>query len=131
MAWENLYRDAGWVFTYEDGRPLNPNYLSATFRQFVARIGLHRLTFLGLPHEHTSLLLPAGMPITAVSQRLGRASSGITGDLYSHLLDDTDRHLADAIERALRGTQSRVHTQCAHTTTFGRRAPRGEEGNPR
>ena len=100
-VWENLYRGEGWVFTYEAGRPLNPYYISATFRKLVARSGLPRLTFHGLRHEHASLLLSAGMPITAVSKRLGHASSGITGDLYSHLLDDTDRKMADAIEGIL------------------------------
>ncbi|MDQ1531609.1 MAG: hypothetical protein QOE37_1714 [Microbacteriaceae bacterium] len=50
------------------------------------------------------------MQITAVSKRLGHASSAITSDLYSHLLDDIDLQMADAIEDVLDGTAPRLHT---------------------
>lgn len=109
-AWENQYHDDGWVFTYPDGRPLSPYYISQSFRDLVNRSGLPHLTFHGLRHEHASLLLAAGMPITAVSKRLGHASIAITSDLYSHLLDDIDRQMADAIESVLDSTATRLHT---------------------
>lgn len=112
---ENQCRDDGWVFTYEDGRPLSPYYISQIFRKLVRGTGLPHLTFHGLRHEHASLLLAAGMPITAVSKRLGHASIAITSDLYSHLLDDVDRQMADAIEGVLSPTATSVHTRRAHT----------------
>lgn len=108
--WENQYHDGGWVFTYEDGRPLSPYYVSQSFRALVDRADLPHLTFHGLRHEHASLLLAAGMPITAVSKRLGHASSAITSDLYSHLLDDIDRQMADAIEAILGSSSTDLHT---------------------
>lgn len=91
------------MFTYEDGRPLDPHYISKAFRRIVRAIDLPHLTFHGLRHEHASLLLSAGVPITAVSERLGHASAAITSDLYSHLLEDADRRMADAVETVLAG----------------------------
>jgi integrase len=114
--WENQYHDDGWVFTYEDGRPLSPYYISQSFRTLVDRAELPHLTFHGLRHEHASLLLAAGMPITAVSKRLGHASSAITSDLYSHLLDDIDRQMADAIEGVLDGSSAGLHTHRTRKT---------------
>ena len=90
-----------WVFTYEDGRPVNPYYISDVFRRLVKQAGLPQLTFHGLRHEHASLLLSAGASITAVSKRLGHSSASITSDLYSHLLDDADRSMADAVQDVL------------------------------
>lgn len=122
--WENLYQDAGWVFTYPDGRPLNPYYISDVFRKLVARAGLPHLTFHGLRHEHASLLLSAGVPITAVSEGLGHASTAITGDPYSDLLDDADRQMADAIETVLRSGDPGSHTHRTHEALTGRSKPR-------
>ena len=108
-TWGSSYEDGGWVFTYEDGRPLQPHYISKVFRRIVAGLDLPHLTFHGLRHEHASLLLSAGVPITAVSKRLGHASAAITSDLYSHLLDDADRRMADAVDTVLGTSNEKVH----------------------
>jgi hypothetical protein len=71
------------------------------------------LTFHGLRHEHASLLLSAGVPITAVSKRLGHASAAITSDHYSRLLEDADGRMADAAESVL-GFSAQLHTHCTH-----------------
>jgi integrase len=109
-VWTHWRADDGWVFTYDDGRPLNPYYISDVFRKLVAQAGLPQLTFHGLRHEHASLLLSAGVSITAVSKRLGHASAAITSDLYSHLLDDADRQMADAVESVLGAPDPTAHT---------------------
>ena len=111
--WSDRAPDEDWVFTYDDGRPLNPYYISDVFRKLVAQAGLPHLTFHGLRHEHASLLLSAGVPILAVSKRLGHALAAITSDLYSHLLDDADRQMADAVESVLGTPVAAAHT--SHT----------------
>ena len=113
-SWVEGYEDSGLVFTHEDGRPLHPYYISEIFRRLVQEAGLPHLTFHGLRHEHASLLLSAGVPITAVSKRLGHASAAITSDLYSHLLDDADRRMADAVETVLESSARSVHTFRTH-----------------
>jgi integrase len=90
---------------------VNPYFISDLFRKLVAQ--LPHLTFHGLRHEHASLLLSAGVPITAVSKRLGHASAAITSDQYSHLLEDADRRMADAVESVL-GLSAQLHTLHTH-----------------
>lgn len=46
-----------------------------------------RLTPHSLRHTHASLLLERGMPIDAISRRLGHDGSRITQDVYLHLTD--------------------------------------------
>lgn len=52
-----------------------------------------------LRHAHASELLAAGVPITAVSRRLGHASATITLGIYAHLVDAVDERVADVVRR--------------------------------
>ncbi len=97
-AWADAWQDGGWVFTYEDGRPLRPEYVSQTFDRLVDRSGLPKLRFHDLRHQHASLLLSGGVDIAIVSKRLGHANIAITSDLYSHLLAGANQQAADAGE---------------------------------
>ena len=55
----------------------------------------------GLRHLHASLLLAQGLPIPAVSQRLGHANSAITMAVYAHALSQDDSQATAAIARAI------------------------------
>ena len=51
-----------------------------------------------LRHTHGSSLLSKGVPLPAVSARLGHADTNITARIYSHALPDDDARAADARE---------------------------------
>jgi integrase len=108
--WGDAYTDEGWVFTYENGKPLQPEYLSKTFQRFVEASGLPRIRFHDLRHEHASLLLSGGVEMAVVSKRLGHSTISITSDLYSHLLEDANRAAADAAEQMLPAKNRSAHT---------------------
>lgn len=99
--WGAAYVDSGQVFTYEDGRPLRPEFISRSFETLVAQSGLPRMSFHDLRHEHASLLLSGGVDIAVVSKRLGHSTISVTSDLYSHLLSDANRSAAEAVESVL------------------------------
>ena len=68
----------------EDGRPLDPSYVTRTFQQL--RRGLVAscpLTFHGLRHSAVSLMLASGADIAVVSKLMRHASIAITADVYS------------------------------------------------
>jgi integrase len=73
----------------------------AALRRLCDRLGLPAMTPHGLRHLHASLLIDEGVPITAVSARLGHANPQITMRLYAHALPGQDRMAAEAIDRAL------------------------------
>jgi integrase len=67
-----------------DGRPLRLAVVSRALGEACARAGVSRLSMHGFRHLHGSLLLDLGLPLPAVSRRLGHAHPGITAAVYSH-----------------------------------------------
>lgn len=64
-------------------------------------IGAPELRIHDLRHTHAAWLISAGVPLTAVSRRLGHASITVTSDRYGHLLDEVDDRLIGAANKAL------------------------------
>jgi integrase len=52
--------------------------------------GLGGLRFHDLRHTHATLLLQAGVPVAAVSARLGHANAAVTLGIYSHTITDAE-----------------------------------------
>ncbi len=97
IAWGAGWHETGHVFTYQDGRVLQPGYVTQKFRRDAERAGLPSIRFHGLRHTSASLALAAGVPMKVVSDRLGHSTTTITADLYSHVLPAVARDAADAI----------------------------------
>ncbi|NEN07607.1 site-specific integrase [Diaminobutyricibacter tongyongensis] len=95
--WGEAYRDSGYIFTYENGEPLKPQYATRLFDKLRVKAKLPKLTFHGQRHENASLMIASGTDIAVVSKRLGHTSVGITSDIYGHLIGSASR---DAAERA-------------------------------
>jgi integrase len=56
-----------------------------------------------LRHSHATNLLPRGVPLPAVSARLGHADVNITARIYAHALPDHDRRAADTWDSVVTG----------------------------
>lgn len=95
-AWGDAYQRTGYVFTYEDGTPLKPQYVTRLFDKIRLAAGLPKMTFHGQRHESASLLLAAGTDIALVSKILGHSSIAITSDTYSHLIGSAAANAAQA-----------------------------------
>lgn len=80
------YNDNGFVCCWEDGRPLDPNYVSKKFNKLVRELDFPIIRFHDLRHTHATLLLEQGVNPKIVSERLGHSQIGITLDTYSHVL---------------------------------------------
>ncbi|MDP2727381.1 MAG: tyrosine-type recombinase/integrase, partial [Dehalococcoidia bacterium] len=72
-----------------------------TISRTCQRLGIKPLSPHGLRHLHASLLLAKGLPVTAVSQRLGHANAAITMTVYAHALKSQDDEAARAIQAVL------------------------------
>jgi integrase len=82
------------VFCHSDGSELLPDTVTRAFGRLAAQVGLKGVRFHDLRHGHASLLLGEGVHLKVVSERLGHAGIGITGDLYSHVLPGLQREAA-------------------------------------
>ena len=92
----------GYVFTREDGDPLDPDRISHLFGVAAASAGVPRIRLHDLRHTAASLAMATGVHPKVVSERLGHASVAFTLDVYSHLLpgmqEDAAAQIANLID---------------------------------
>jgi integrase len=89
------------VFSNLAGGPMGHTEPEHALARECDRLSLPRLTPHGLRHLCASLLLDRGLPLPAVSARLGHANPNITAAIYSHAIRGQDRLAAEALERAV------------------------------
>jgi integrase len=97
MAWAGVWTDSGRVWTREDGTALRPAGISERFDTLVARLGLPPVTLHGLRHGSATMALAAGVPIKAISEMLGHATSAFTADVYTEVAEELAEAAAVAI----------------------------------
>jgi integrase len=103
------WQTEGHVFTMEDGRALDPAYITRLFQMLRKGPGeeLPDLTFHGLRHCHASLMLASGADLAVVSKLLGHKSITITADIYGHLIGTV---ASDAVNGAANLIARTTHT---------------------
>jgi integrase len=109
------WRTQGHVFTMEDGRALDPAYITRLFQKLRKGAGqeLPAISFHGLRHCAAALMLASGADIAVVSKLLGHASISITADVYGHLVGTV---ASEAVNGAANLIAHTVHTQEAVST---------------
>jgi integrase len=105
LLWGAAHRDQeGLLFTWEDGRPVLPDYVSKTFAALTARTeGVPRLVLHGLRHSHATILLRDGVPVHIVAKRLGHKDPSITLRVYADAIPDDDGRAVGVFSRAVWG----------------------------
>jgi integrase len=108
-AAQEAWHTEGHVFTMEDGRAIDPSYVTRLF-SILRRQGeeLPPLSFHGLRHCAASLMLASGADIAVVSKLLGHASVAITADVYGHLVGTIAQKAVDGAANLIALT---THTQ--------------------
>ncbi len=100
MAWGEAWVDSGLVFTREDGSALHPQTLRWHLRRLAKEAGVPVIRFHDLRHCAATHALSGGVPVKVVSEMLGHASTGITEDVYAHVLphmQDSAAAVMDAV----------------------------------
>jgi len=86
------------LFTDLDGvRPVTRNFRQRVWPRILADAGLGRVRLHDLRHTHVAHLISAGVPLTAVSRRMGHASISVTSDVYGHLLSEVDEGIMTTV----------------------------------
>ena len=102
LEFGDAWNDTGYVFTREDGDPLDPDRISHLFGVAAASAGVPRIRLHDLRHTAASLAMATGVHPKVVSERLGHASVAFTLDVYSHLLpgmqEDAAAQIANLID---------------------------------
>ena len=89
------------VFTRDDGSPINPNAITLAFKRILKKAGLPHIRVHDLRHTHATLMLKAGVHPKVVSERLGHANVLITLDTYSHVLPGLQEAAVERFDQML------------------------------
>jgi integrase len=89
------YRDQGLIFAQPNGEFLDPALVSQTIVRRLNKAGITDASLHSLRHSSASLLISRGVPVPAVSARLGHANPSITNRIYSHAIPSDDVRAAD------------------------------------
>jgi integrase len=103
LQWGPAYVDTGLLFTWQDGTPVLPDYLSKAFVKLQAGLGLPRLVLHGLRHSHATIMLRDGVPVHIVAKRLGHKDPSVTLNVYADCIPDDDESAVDVFSRAVWG----------------------------
>ena len=99
--------DNTFVVAQADGTPLQPDTLTQDWFRKLDDTSLPRIRFHDLRHAHATHMLASGVHPKVASERLGHSKSGITLDLYSHVLPGMEADAAERVDAALQAAINR------------------------
>ena len=97
LANGDRWKDTGYLFTQDDGKPMNPTSITAWLRKFSMRRGLPHINPHAFRHSVASILISAGTDLVTVSKQLGHTQVSTTGDIYSHVIEEAKAQATECI----------------------------------
>jgi integrase len=94
--------DLNLVFCHPDGDYIRPDTVTKAVRRIAKRAGFKGVSLHTLRHSHGSQLLSAGVPLPAVSRRLGHTNIYVTATVYAHALASDEAAAAEKWEEAMK-----------------------------
>jgi len=104
-AWVGAGEFGDLVFTTSKGLPLHPRNVYRRLTQLIKRAGLPHTGLHGLRRTASSIAHDGTKDMLAVAQMLGHAAPDVTAKHYTKAAEDAADRTAEAIERALFGTE--------------------------
>lgn len=90
------------VFASRKGTPMRESkILTEVLQPAAVEAGLGHVTWHQFRHIHASLLNDLKIPVKIAQERLGHASLSTTLNIYTHVVDDSHRKAAEAVEERL------------------------------
>ena len=88
--------------------PYGEDTLRRIMKKWADRAGLPYIMLHGLRHSHVSYLISLGIPITAISNRIGHKNPNVTLGTYSHMYKQDGTGIAGILESQMNVGQSLV-----------------------
>ena len=97
----SLWQEANYIFTRENGLPLDPSTPYQLFKKTAKRIGLRSESLHSIRHLHATELLNSGAGVHLVKDRLGHSDISTTLRIYAHIRPEQKQEVADLFARAI------------------------------
>ena len=94
------YHENDYICKWDDGKPLDPAYVTSRFKRFLKSKNLSHIRYHDLRHSSASLLVNAGYTLEEVMKWLGHASIRST-ERYAHLQAGNKNGMADKVNELL------------------------------
>lgn len=91
-----------YVFTTRNGRPVEPRNVYRSFTRVAKDAGLRVVRLHDARHGCATLLVAAGVAPRVVMEILGHSQISITMDVYTHIVQDTQREAISHMDRLLK-----------------------------
>ena len=93
--------ESPYVFTWPDGHPISPDYVSHKFKKLLKKYGHKDIRFHDLRHSCASIMLSNGFAIKDVQEWLGHTNIDTTADTYGHLDISRKRQIGESFTGVL------------------------------
>jgi integrase len=97
----SLWQEANYIFTQENGLPLDPSTPYQLFKKTAKRLGLRSESLHSIRHLHATELLNSGAGVHLVKDRLGHSDISTTLRIYAHIRPEQKQEVADLFARAI------------------------------
>ncbi len=95
-------QDSAYVFTTRTGCPVEPRNVYRSFTHVARSAGLRVIRLHDARHGTATLLTAAGVAPRVVMEILGHSQISITMEMYTHVVQDTQREAMSHMDRLLR-----------------------------
>ena len=95
----------GYVFTWEDGKPYDPDYISKLFKRAAAEFGRPEISLHKLRHSCASMLINKGWDIKKLQYWLGHTDTATTLNIYSHFYRERLNTSENDLQEISRGSK--------------------------
>jgi integrase len=95
------YFESDYIFRWDDGRPISPDYVSHRFGKLLKEKGFPHIRFHEIRHSCASMLITMGFTLKDVQEWLGHSDIKMTANIYSHIDVTRKKGMADTISAAL------------------------------
>ncbi|MFB7195443.1 tyrosine-type recombinase/integrase [Streptomyces sp. NPDC056240] len=96
------WAESDYVFTTRTGRPIEPRNVYRSFTRVAGNAGLRVIRLHDARHGTATLLTAAGVAPRVVMEILGHSQIAVTMNVYTHVVQDTQREAVSHMDRLLR-----------------------------
>lgn len=96
------WHESGYVFTTRTGRQVEPRNIYRSFTRIAESAGIRVIRLHDARHGTATILTAAGVAPRVVMEILGHSQISITMDVYTHVVQDTQREAISHMDRLLK-----------------------------